>query len=140
MQSFPVLHIVYVPLDMNFGSRLKKCRIAADLTQEAVGAAFSTDEKPEGFIKATISAWELGRNEPSASQIVKLCQLYGVTADYLLFGKQSELEPNESWLLGAYRNAGDVGKQIIEHAATASLILGRTNGDDIAILPAKIAK
>jgi transcriptional regulator with XRE-family HTH domain len=127
----PVFLDVYVPLPMDIGSRLKESRISAKLTQEAVGRAFSTNEKPEGFGKGTVSAWELGRNEPTASQLIRLCELYRVSADYLLFGKSSSLESNESWLLDAYRSAAPTGRQMIESSAAASLILGSTAGQEI---------
>lgn len=31
-----------------------------------------------------VSHWEHGRSEPNATQIVGLCKLFGVSADYLL--------------------------------------------------------
>ena len=34
--------------------------------------------------KYTVSHWEQGKNEPSHDQLVKICQLYDVSSDYLL--------------------------------------------------------
>ena len=32
----------------------------------------------------TVSSWEQGKSEPSHDLLVKICKLYGVSADYLL--------------------------------------------------------
>ena len=34
--------------------------------------------------KSTISNWEQGKNEPSIEMLCKICDVYNVTADYLL--------------------------------------------------------
>lgn len=35
----------------------------------------------------TVRKWEEGISDPSAENILRLCKLFNVTADYLLFGK-----------------------------------------------------
>ena len=34
--------------------------------------------------KSTVSNWEQGKNEPSFEMLCKICDLYGITADYIL--------------------------------------------------------
>lgn len=35
----------------------------------------------------TVRKWEAGTSDPSAGSTLRLCELFNVTADYLLFGK-----------------------------------------------------
>ena len=74
----------------------------------------------------TVSSWEQGKSEPSHELLVKICQLYNVSADYLLgvsnvdpayvqrrrlesFSKEelAFLEQMEQYLLWKRRNDGD---------------------------------
>lgn len=134
----PLFLEVYVSSDMGIHDRLKAARIAKKLTQEDVGAHFASAEKPEGFGKQTISSWENGRNEVTASQLTALCKLYGVSADYLLFGKKAELSAKESELLDEYRATDPSGRMVIEGALNISRSL-RGAGNDFKSSPA-IAK
>ena len=108
---------------MDIGSRLRRARKAAGYSQEAIGALFASNEKPEGFGKATVSAWETGRNELTASQIVKLCQILRIDVDFLLLGKESALTPKESWIIDAYRSADATGRTVIETGVEMSVNL-----------------
>ena len=58
-------------------TRLKRARQDAGLTKE--GAA-----KLVGISKASIDAYEQGRNMPPADRLRKLADIYGVSTDYLL--------------------------------------------------------
>lgn len=70
------------------GKRLKALRNAANLTMDAVGEHLRSKDKPDGVTKQTISAWEADRNQIGADQLLRLCKLYKVSADYVLTGKQ----------------------------------------------------
>ena len=119
---------------MGINDRLRQARKAAGYSQEAVGGMFASDEKPDGLGKASVSAWETGRNELTASQIVKLCQLLQISADYLLTGKDQTTTAKERWLLDAYRSADATGRTLIETGVEISLNM-RSAGN----LPAKAA-
>jgi transcriptional regulator with XRE-family HTH domain len=67
------------------GERLRELREATGLTLEQLGARFAIGEK-EGKTKQAVAAWEKGRNQLTADQIILLCKLFGTSADYLLFG------------------------------------------------------
>lgn len=60
------------------GGRLAAARRAACKTQDEVGEAAG------GVSGAAVSAWEKGRNQPSPSQLVGVCNLLGISADYLI--------------------------------------------------------
>lgn len=108
-------NILYSPR-MTIGKRLKELRQGAGLTQEALGELFGTPEKPEGFGKATVSAWEQDRNQLTASQIILICKRFRVSPDYLLLGTTTD----EIELLTDYRGASERAKTAIRMAAKTS--------------------
>lgn len=60
-----------------FSRRLRELRAArAPLSQEALGEAIGCDQ-------TTIGRWEAGASAPSVGELVKLCDYFGVSADYL---------------------------------------------------------
>lgn len=62
---------------MEFKDRLIKLRKELNLTQEELA-------KKIGYTRTAVSAWEIGRNEPSNSDTVKLAEYFNVSTDYLL--------------------------------------------------------
>lgn len=64
----------------SLGARLAASRIAAGKTQGEVGEV-------AGVSGAAVSAWEVNRTQPSATQLASVCNLLRVSADYLL-GRQ----------------------------------------------------
>ena len=50
--------------------------------------------KQIGYTRSAISAWEIGRNEPSNDDIIKLADFFGVSTDYLL-GKSDIRNPQK---------------------------------------------
>lgn len=61
---------------MSLASRIKDSRKTKGYTQNDLSKIM--DVKP-----ATISAWEVGRNEPSIEMLKKLSKVLGVSFDYL---------------------------------------------------------
>lgn len=59
------------------GERLRKLRFENDLTQTEVAQEI-------GVTQQTYSKYESGDAKPDSETIIKLCGLYGVTADFLL--------------------------------------------------------
>ena len=64
---------------MEIGSKIKKSRIDAKLTQEQAAEAL-------GISRQTISNWENEKSYPDIVSMLKMSDLYGVSLDYLLKG------------------------------------------------------
>lgn len=60
-----------------FGTRLKELRIAYNLTQAQLAQAI-------GLVKSSISSYEKGLKYPSVEVLIKLCNYFKVSSDYLL--------------------------------------------------------
>lgn len=71
-----------------FGKRLKNLRLAAGLTQiQAVGRQRKRRGIPQ-MNQSVLSRLEAGRLGPSTHALLVLCEIYQVSADYLLTGKE----------------------------------------------------
>lgn len=64
------------------GDRLTELRADRGYTQRSVSAII-------GIAESTIVSWEHGLHMPSAVLLAKLCKLYKVSADYIIFGKDN---------------------------------------------------
>ncbi len=73
---------------MEFKDRLIKLRKELNLTQEELAQKI-------GYTRTAISAWEIGRNEPSNADTIKLAKYFGVSTDYLL-GKSDIRNPEKA--------------------------------------------
>lgn len=62
---------------MNFKDRLVQLRKELGLTQEEFAEKI-------GYSRTAISAWEIGRNEASNADTLKIADFFGVSTDYLL--------------------------------------------------------
>lgn len=67
---------------MKFNDRLTRLRKKMDLTQEELGSRL-------GFSRTAISAWEIGRNEPTYEDAIKIANFFGVTLDYLIGAEET---------------------------------------------------
>lgn len=67
---------------MKFKDRLILLRKGAHLTQEELASKL-------GFSRTAISAWEIGRNEPSYEDTIKVANFFNVSVDYLLGGESN---------------------------------------------------
>lgn len=72
---------------MKFKDRLKELRKELNLTQEEFA-------KKIGYTRTAISAWEIGRNEPSNDDTIKLANFFNVSTDFLL-GKTDIRNPEK---------------------------------------------
>lgn len=62
---------------MKFNQRLKAIRIESHMTQKDVYEKLNVS--PNGY-----ASYEQGRTEPNISTLIKLCEIFDVSADYLL--------------------------------------------------------
>lgn len=69
----------------SFGSRLKKLRKANKYTQSKLAEALYITEE-------SVSNIENGKTMCMPEHLMKICQLFNVSADYLYFGIDRELE------------------------------------------------
>lgn len=93
-------------------NRLKELREDRDWTQpyvaEKIGVHFTT-----------ISRYELGTNDLTAELINKFCDLYGVTADYLLCRSNqphAAVSNSDTELLRAYHSASVEIRRVVDAA------------------------
>lgn len=98
-----------------FGDKLKELRKSKNLKQEDIGDFC-------GVGKATVSAWEVGKAQPSYDILVKLANYFDVTPNYLLNFTQDEEDEIER-LKQALKEAGmwdysidDMSKEDFEKA------------------------
>ena len=64
-------------MEVLFAKRLKELRLEKGLTQTEVGEYL-------GYGYTAIANYESGRNRPSYEDLIKLCVLFHVSADYLI--------------------------------------------------------
>ena len=60
-----------------FGNRIRDLRKENGLTQKQLADALQVDFR-------TVSFWETERFEPNIDQIIKLCNYFNVSADYII--------------------------------------------------------
>lgn len=74
---------------MSFGTRLRTLREQKGLTQEGLGKGLGTAGADAG--KAVVYGWEKDQHHPRVDQLMLICKRLGCSADYLLFGTESNL-------------------------------------------------
>lgn len=52
-----------------------------------------------GLKKSPLTDWKNHKSTPTLEQLAKMCEIFAVSSDYLLFGKTDNLSNNESILL-----------------------------------------
>ena len=63
--------------------------------------------------KSPMTDWKNGKSQPTVDQIIKICEIFGISSDYLLFGKiEQKLNIDEKNILNAYRIANPTVKEI----------------------------
>jgi transcriptional regulator with XRE-family HTH domain len=64
---------------MNIGKKIKELRKGAGLSQRKLAEKIGTDQR-------SISAWEIGRNDPTVFNCIAIADYFGVTLDELCRG------------------------------------------------------
>ena len=99
-------------------NRIKELRIENVWLQADLAARLSTG-------KNTVSRYETEQRQLDPETILKLCDIFDVTADYLLGRSEVRsfaLSPEEAELLEGYRALSDSGREYLRHTlALASL-------------------
>lgn len=71
------------PLGKKFPQRLRAQRMACKLSQDELAQMLGTST-------VAIAKWETGKKEPGIAGIIRLCNLFDVSADYLI-GRVDEM-------------------------------------------------
>ena len=66
--------------NMTFGKRLTTLLVERGWSQNTLGNMIKYD-------KSTVSRWCMDDSEPRLTAITALCEVFNVSADYLIFGK-----------------------------------------------------
>lgn len=107
-------------------ARLKEFRKARQLTTRQVGDMIGKSDR-------TISAWENGRGQPDADNLLALCKIYGISNLSELVGdevKSVSLSQDEAQLLSYYRELNTQGKQyIMQTIEMAKQVYKKINGN-----------
>ena len=74
----------------DLGERLKELREKLGLTQEGLAEKVKVDV-------LTVSRWERGETLPKVDNIVYLSDFFGVTTDYILYGKETSDDNSFTW-------------------------------------------
>lgn len=98
---------------MSFGELISQLRKKVDYKQEYVA-------KQIGVKKNTISNYENNVSKPHYEQLVKLCNLFKVDANYLLQDdittiKTSQLNPEDQYIIDRYKSLTPHDKEIVDH-------------------------
>ncbi len=69
---------------MDIAERLQDLRKKAGYSQEQVAEML-------GISRQAVSKWESGQGKPDIENIIKLTEVYSVSADYILLGSEKEV-------------------------------------------------
>ena len=99
-------------LDKEFGNRFTKILENSKITNTEVTKLANISKNNIGNYKN----WQI----PNATTLYKLSQIFGISMEYLLTGKEpEELTPEEKNLVNLYRSADERGKRAIIRTAEA---------------------
>ena len=70
---------------MNMAERIIKLRKQNGLSQEQFGEKLNVSRQ-------AVSKWESGQTTPDLEYIINMCELFNITTDYLLLGKEHNLK------------------------------------------------
>ena len=74
---------------MELNERIAAARRAAGMSQEQLGEAL-------GVSRQAVSKWESGQTKPDLEAVGKMCELFRLSADYLLLGKEEKKDDGSS--------------------------------------------
>ena len=95
---------------MSLGERIRKARDSKGLKQSELA------ELIEVKSAGVISNWEKDINKPDADKIIKLCEVLGISASYLLdyYGNSISVSIEEQEHIKKYRTLDEHGKKIVD--------------------------
>lgn len=107
------------------GMKIRALRKEAGLDVDAFGEGVGRSGK-------TVSAWETGRNVPSAEMLISICRFFGVSISYFYppdVGSGSvDLSKSENELVTLYRNIEPAYRETLLETARAFSALTEKDG------------
>lgn len=94
-----------------FGEKLRKFRNSQGYTQQQVSDILELKNK------STLGSWEVGKSEPDAYTLLKLCRLYEVQDIYKAFDEdydKESLSNSDSEIIHKFQQLNDEYKKLIE--------------------------
>ncbi len=86
-----------------------------------------------GIRQGVLSDWKSGKSMPGIKNLQKIAQVFNVSIDYLLTGKQSEysirLSEEELWMIGQYRQCDDLTRSMVNRLLMYRKKEGETHDD-----------
>lgn len=67
-----------------------------------------------GLKKSPLTDWKNKKSCPTLEQVSLMCDIFAVSADYLIFGKSASLSIDETTLLNKYQKLDNFGRQRIQ--------------------------
>lgn len=55
-----------------------------------------------GLKKSPLTDWKNHKSNPTLEQLVKMCEIFAISSDYLLFGSTKDLSPDQQELISTY--------------------------------------
>ena len=95
-----------------FSNRLRAFRKASGMSVGEVGEAVGKNPK-------TISAWEVGRGEPSMDKLMELCSVFGRTVSDFYPADCGDGDQDERRILDLFRALDDDGRRVVLDVAEA---------------------
>lgn len=102
---------------LSISERIKELRKKKDLSQDQFADII-------GAKRNNIAQWEAGNNNPSLEYLTSICEHFGVTADWVLFGITAQQETSASPLT----QVGDSLIELADHIKKLGISL-KTGGD-----------
>lgn len=66
-----------------------------------------------GLKKSPLTDWKNGKSIPTTEQIIRLCEIFAVSADYLLFGSSKISSDEENLLISNFQKLSNEDKREI---------------------------
>lgn len=103
---------------MDIGERIKFLRKTNKWTQTELGEKI-------GLSYGAVASIESGRNDPSSETTIKLSGIFGVSADYLLTGKEgtNEINEDEREILEIMRKDSDFSEAVKKAAGLKKKVI-----------------
>lgn len=56
-----------------------------------------------GLKKSPLTDWKNNKSSPTLNQLIRMCEIFAISADYLLYGKIDHLSINQLELINTYK-------------------------------------
>ncbi len=63
-----------------------------------------------GLKKSPLTDWKNGKSSPTVDQVIRICEIFAISSDYLIFGSELRLDQDQSELLTNYNQLDHRGK------------------------------